>query len=564
MWDYPDLKQTPVEKYTVSYYDSNSGQQKEVNITDPQETFFIDQNYMYGFCQYMVTVHFKDNRISPINGVHTAQYTELTADNLELNLRQQYSSDGYLELLWNKPEINRMPVSRYLIEYWDEKLGGWQTIDIDNPDNTSYIDENYVYGQREYRFTVFLMGDRFKVSTKYSPTYRELTSDDLTFEDIDLENIRVSWPKPEFNCTKIIRLFDNDNFLVPEGENSFTFKREEFFSSAWEWQEINKGELYLVGKKTPYDIDVHPAVYSTVSIPGYYVHKRFNLNGSIAFSPYPAGNLLYAVTSNGLYSIDMATMQPKKLNIADDVALTIDYYYSTKVATFGDNTISIYQDHTFTNPVRSQLGSSDYKILGFTPDNKLLVTRSYSYITPPGDIPLMFFDGNTGDYLNTIFIPDHGKSVSQIKISIDKTYIIAELYKPYEENSQQTDIYKLTGNNLSLIKTLSHNDIEPKGLTIMTSPINPNHLIFSYAIGVFQVVELPGFNTIAEINGSFLAVDFVTGDLLYNKNWYLHITDPTASKEICTYEIIYGLFSYNNVLINSAGYYFDISKFIQL
>ena len=570
MWDYLDFQQTPIEKYTISFYNPGSVHREDVDITNPQQTFFIDRDYTYGYCQYAVTVFFKDNKIASIANVHTAQYTELTAENLNLNIRQRYSSEGYLELLWDKPEINRMPVSKYLIEYLDEKLGGWQTIDIDNPDNTSYIDENYVYGQREYRFTVFLMDDRFKVSTKYSPTYRELTSDDLTFEDIDLENIRVSWPKPEFNCTKIIRLFDNENFLIPEGENFFIFKREELPHPPWSDSYYNdKIELYLVGKKTPFDIN-DPLRYSEVSISNSYLHKNFNFGSHAAFSPYPTENILYVVTPNGLYRVDMATMQKTKLNIADDVIFSsIDHLYSSKVASVYYNTVKLYKDHTFTNPVSFELVPySQRRIsLGFTADNKFMISQDNYYTLAPS-IPIMFFNADTGDYLYTISVPTHGK-IGELKASFDKKYIIAELYQPGEEASY-FDIYKIENNLLTLVKSLSYGDHEHTMPSVRGHPLKLEQLILYNDANTiygeyFEIVELPNFNKIAGVNGLFQCVDLTTGDYIYTKGEYLYIADPTLTthRKICKYDLIDGgLFSFNNVIINAAGYYFDISNFI--
>jgi len=576
VWDKPSLEQTPVAKYNISYFDIISGKEKSFDIDNPENSFFIDNDYLYGFREYKITTYFENNKIKPWTDMYIAQYKELTIENIQLNLRQQRSTSGYFELIWDKPNINRMPVIKYLIEYYDSHLGGWQTIKIEDQNKTNFIDENYAYGEREYRFTVWLYNDLFSFTTKYVLVYKKFTKDDFTFEDIDLNTMRISWPQPEFNCTQIVRLFDNKNILITDGNNTIDVERLPFPYIAWRWSNYNMIDVHLLGKQTNYELTRHPGYFSQGSVGTNYFYDQFQISDDpLGYVPYPKGNLLYTLARKGVYKTDMETMKTTKVMSFDetiDISMACDQY-SSRIAVRDYNKISIYKDHSFTNLTQIELGYGvhpAYGILKFTSNNKLLVSSNNSG-SNYYNISLMAFDANTGKYLYDIPLPVSDKNISEMRISEDGKYIFLRLFKYNDDSSLQVDIYELNGNQTTHIKTLSYNDLMASGPFIHFNSSNPTQLIQGNN-NKFHVSELPSFNKIAEIDGQFSSVDIVNGNFLYTTSGQLYqninVTDPTLSKLLFQMSIdSEGPLSYNNILVSHSmhawGSYFDISRFIK-
>lgn len=65
VWDKPGLQQLEVEKYTVTYWDQEAGWQKTVDVTDPDQTEWVDPYYVNGEQNLVVSAHFKNEKIAP-------------------------------------------------------------------------------------------------------------------------------------------------------------------------------------------------------------------------------------------------------------------------------------------------------------------------------------------------------------------------------------------------------------------------------------------------------------------------------------------------------------------
>ncbi len=577
IWDKPDLQQTPIDKYVISYYDSESQTTKEFEVKD--NTFFVDDTYIYGFREYIIKTYFEDNKIQTWTDYFIAEYKELTIDDLNLDLHQERTQEGCFKLIWNNPQIMRMPVKKYILEYYDEQQGGRQTINIAPKDlsTTSFVDENYAYGDREYRLMVDL--DYLSISTKYIPIYRKLTKEDFTFEDISLEKIRISWPKNEFNCIQIIRLFDDKNILIPEGVNSIDIDRLPFPYTAWRWSNYNMIDVHLLGKKTSYNLTYHPSFFSQGSVGTNFFYNQFHIEDDpLGFVSYPKGNRIYTLARKGIYSTDMKTMTVTQLLSFDEAigtSMACDPY-STKVATGYNGTVSIYKDHNFTNPIKFELAYGLYPridALKFITNNKLIVLNfiSNNWAEVVNNTILSIFDTDTGSHLYNISIPDVGKVVGEVKISSDGKYMFVETFRYNDNTSLQGDIYELNGNQANLLKSYSYNDLMADGPFIYFNSSNPTQLIQGNN-NKFRVEELPSFNKIAEVNGQFSSVDVVNGNFLYTTSGelyqYINVMDPTLSKVLFRWKIDSGEpLSYDNILVSPSmhawGSYWNISKFIK-
>lgn len=562
VWDDPNLQQTPVDKYIISYYDTESQTIKELEVKDNS---FVDETYIYGFREYIIKTYFEDNKIQPWIDYFIAEYKGLTIDDLNLNLHQEQTQEGYLKLIWNNPQIKGMSVKRYILEYYDEQLGGHQTISITPTElkTTNFIDENYAYGDREYRLTVDL--DYLSISTKYIPIYRKLTKEDLTFEDIDLETVRVTWPGNEFNCLQVIRLFDKENIKIEKGVNHLDFKRLGFPYITW--HSDNDITLYTLGKESNYNTN-----YSQGSVTKKYLYDKFDIGeNSLSYTPDVKNNLLYIVDRRGIYSTNMKTKETKKhLDFNETISISMKCsQYSPKIVVRNHETVYIYNDKNFTNPITFTLQYGAHPavdITHFTSDGKLLISMNTNY-----EVSLMAFEANTGKYLYTIPTPQAGNMYSKMRLSADGKYVLLGSFTYGDESSMQTDIFEIKGNKTELIKSFTYSNMIADGSFISFNPVNPNQLIQGNN-NKFKILSLPSLNILTEIEGEFSSVDVANGNILYkikdgDYQVKTQIIDPTFTKKLLSIDLLGSVISYNNILVGESweywGYYFDVSKFMK-
>ncbi|QIK58328.1 hypothetical protein G7050_00145 [Dysgonomonas sp. HDW5A] len=345
---------------------------------------------------------------------------------------------------------------------------------------------------------------------------------------------------------------------------------------AWRWSNYDMIDVHLLGKQTNYELTRHPGFFSQGSFGTNYFYDQFHINDDpLGFVPYSKGNLLYTLARRGIYKTDMGTMKTAKVMSFDetiDLSMSCDQY-SSRVAVRDYNKISIYKNHSFTNPTQIELAYGvhpTYEILKFTSDNKLLISSNNSG-SNFYNISLMVFDANTGKYLYDIPIPTSGKNINEMRLSADNKYMLLSLFNFNDESSMQVDILELNGNQTKLIKTSSYNDLMANGPFIYFNSSNPTQLIQGNN-QKFRVSELPSFNKIAEIDGQFSFVDVVNGNFLYTTSGQLYqninVVDPTFSKLLFQMSIdSEEPLSYNNILVSPSmhawGSYFDISKFMK-
>lgn len=102
-WDAPNLKQTKVVKYELSFTNPNTDISLSSIITlEPEVNSYIDKNYAYGYKLYKLKVYFEDERIDTWQSYHTAKYTPITNNDWEIT---ETGTDG-LNISWIKNDFN--------------------------------------------------------------------------------------------------------------------------------------------------------------------------------------------------------------------------------------------------------------------------------------------------------------------------------------------------------------------------------------------------------------------------------------------------------------------------
>lgn len=75
VWEKPQIEKLEVEKYEVTFdKDWSSNSRTTITITDPNQTYVIDKNYVWGYKDYEITTYFKGNKIDPWQDRYTMSY----------------------------------------------------------------------------------------------------------------------------------------------------------------------------------------------------------------------------------------------------------------------------------------------------------------------------------------------------------------------------------------------------------------------------------------------------------------------------------------------------------
>lgn len=109
-WTIPNLEQVEVESYEIFYSDEVGGEIKLTTITNPSQTFFIDDSYTSGYRKYLVRPYFKDNRMLWQFNYHTIQ-----EDYPARSMQSEPVGIDKIKIKWAKNKFR----CRYVLEYLD-------------------------------------------------------------------------------------------------------------------------------------------------------------------------------------------------------------------------------------------------------------------------------------------------------------------------------------------------------------------------------------------------------------------------------------------------------------
>ena len=109
-WTIPKLEQVEVESYEIFYSDEVGGEIKLTTITNPSQTFFIDDSYTSGYRRYLVRHYFKNNRMLWQFNYHTIQ-----EDYPAYSMLSEPEGLDKIKIKWAKNKYR----CRYVLEYFD-------------------------------------------------------------------------------------------------------------------------------------------------------------------------------------------------------------------------------------------------------------------------------------------------------------------------------------------------------------------------------------------------------------------------------------------------------------
>lgn len=472
---------------------------------------------------------------------------------LALTISHKKNTEGYLELNWDNPNLDKLNVDYYIIHFEDAYSGGRQSIRISNPGQRSYIDKSFVYGARVYDIeTVFKNNSIDPWVTQYSVNSAEITEKDVFFESITSEKTKVTWKANEYKCKCILKTPDNEVIFVPDGQSYAEIATPAFPAGNGYYS------LYILPDYTLNEeyIRLYPSVYIYKN--SYPLLSEY---GASSFAYDIRKKLLYTTSGYYIISYDATTMRElTQLKTASDNTFTQISCSSitSKMAVNIGSDIYIYKDNTFENPVyffgKAIPYNSSYNIFYLT-DNDLIVAGMSS--TNDGYVDV--YKATNGNWLYTIPLKEY---YSKVTISPDGKYLC-------DYGSQKYWIYELGAKEA---KEIHH--AENKYLVFNNCFFNPTkpHQLVMTGYDRLYTIDVPSFNESEMKALSYVCNDPFTGNFIfsdknYSDNRMMNIMSPDMKTTLLKVKTNYPYIKlYNNFMVStfySPSYYYDLTNYLK-
>ncbi|QIK58327.1 hypothetical protein G7050_00140 [Dysgonomonas sp. HDW5A] len=119
-WKKPNIEGLEVDRYEITY-DKDWSWDSEITITisDPNQTYIIDENYVHGYKDYQIRTFFKDNKIEPWYDRYTMSYSSLAGEKIQIKTNDL--ENGFVS--WNKNKYR----CKYIFAYGVDEEGFTKT-----------------------------------------------------------------------------------------------------------------------------------------------------------------------------------------------------------------------------------------------------------------------------------------------------------------------------------------------------------------------------------------------------------------------------------------------------
>ena len=455
------------------------------------------------------------------------EFILIPVDNaFDLGVRDGVTTDGYLELKWDKPSFEQLDVESYEIKFKDFR--GENIIETLDGSATSFVDKDYIGGYRSYSISMKFADGKIKDKVVYfNMSYSGITSDDIKIEFNDLESTTIEWLPNKYRCKYFILHNRNDLAVA-----SVSFDSPVARLQAPVFPEESGFYTVIVA---PDDLDVSEISYSSGGIEKFYEYKA------------PASKLAMAVDS---YSIeDMLIYGREGITLKVGDARTLE-------------TLKVYESPYFENMTSVSVSPNSDKLLlfigydwGFGRDNQVLLYSNKNDLlgvptvldTPKANgrykridlisDDLIFIESSLdGDGVNTNLILVSAKSgdivesiATSIYNNIDLSYDGKRLAVT-DRAGFKVNIYDITDQGFKLFKSIPLNPFyNPDDLLFCKiNPQNRDQIVF-WSTTARRVLVLDIASEKSEfIDGSFEGIDPFTGrifsfDAEWNNNKFMNV-----------------------------------------
>ena len=514
--------------------------------------YFVDLYYSYGAnmqpAKLALIIEVSSNSGSLADKLMSERYNvnmEFTVNYLppptiDLNIKQEKSPEGYLQLSWDNPVVPHAEVDYYTISRFSD--GG----EVISPNNPIFIDKEYYYGYKQYFIRVHFKEDKLEPVYLYYSVFYEFDPE-LTYEFIEKGKVKISWNPNEYNNCKYV--FVSDEGEVIETKEPFVIANYPPFPS-----DFLRFNIYLLGDNENYD-ETKPyshwiygyahVFFSTLTDWPQYPYSDsflfYDLSKKISIhtdgynaSFYDFGNLSF-IKKTTIRSRPESSLYVQEKTCSQSTGKIAINYIRTETC--------IYADDSFRNPV---IIPDERKVSGLTlTDNNLLCCV---YDDDHDNYELVVYNASSGDLIFSSQLPEINRNISNILFSNDGKYFV------YVAGTE-LHCYQLEETS---IKKLYQERMEEHS-TVLFNPLNPGEIISykHYPEAKFHIIDVSDFSLKKTIEGIFGNIDRVSGKLAYTtplqnytSRYRLTILEPE------TYEI-FG----ETTVVNSPIYLLDNNMF---
>ena len=471
-----------------------------------------------------------------------------------LNIREAIDANNNLKLEWDKP--SEFEVTGYRV-YKGKGTDGALLADIDNPNQTFFVDKDFAYGYKSYEVEA-------KVKNGYNLVYKEpfsislfnITEKDLKMQRISTQEGYIKWENPNPFPSKYVVEYGNDNDILILGNdvNEAIIPITDFPTGS------NFFSLYIL----PQSADIKR--YKEYS----YVRSEYKdkmLNSTIDISYNLKSNKLHGLDFTYLNNYNSSTLEKISSSKHNLQLHSGNYVKVSKDGIFAiigiDNTIHVYSDYTLNQKITTlKAVNHGFQFVG---NDKLLLQEANGF---------KIYDLKTNNIVTSKFWKSEYNGLEIIvrpSVSADGSYIYVECWDHHTPDSQKewVELYELNKDNtLQLLETKS---IANKNY-IQFHPTNNNEVIIQYLPyedNKFVIVDIITKEE-TEIKGTFMNIDPFTGNVLFRGTEYLsneynlYVWDKDYSNEkikikLANINTWAPSTLYNNILFFN-GYYVDLSN----
>lgn len=431
-----------------------------------------------------------------------------------LTVKQTLDNNKYLKLTWNKPS---MPISKY--EVYNKTWSGDENLiaTINDPNQNWYLDENYVYGFKQYIVRAFVSNSKdVYFEGLHTATYSTINEDNFKVEILGLNEAKLVFTNPNpYPFCVVVQDADNHIYEM-KNVNSVLFTKPLF--------------------------PIYGESLRTFLLPANY--EGNNYSDFDGFNFYYSDNTLQGLPN--VTTVDVTKQQLIGSNFSD-------FYVYDKDLKRVSSAHILYQLHS-----RSRISSLAN---GFTViqdmSNYIHVYSNNSINNELWDLPLGLYDDfSTGknkiavtNYLNNtlsvydvttqnkIITMNYGGEPKYSRwlysfLSYDDKYL-AVFGREYSSPVGWYKIYEISGN--TLIERKSEEDVAINDIIFNYN--KPDEVIISYT-GKFDIVDLSTMQRKQTITGSFRGIDKITGNLIYRttgSGYQFKILNPNYTNEILSF-----------------------------
>lgn len=462
---------------------------------------------------------------------------------LKLNIKQQKSSDNYLIITWNDPNLKQTAVDHYEVTYSDIK--GNQYSKTVSATDRSLLDETYVYGYKVYTIKTYFKDDRIEPWTDYyTPTYRPLTDSDFSINEGNTDKIWVNWTANDFKCKYVVEYPDNEQSIFYTASSSTYIDRLPFPITNM------PAKVYILPEATNY------SDYKNVSPVSVNVHSHYFGQTIYCAAADTTHKYIYTLSENYISAYNADALwnryNYKWISNLDSSSKLSVSQATSRIAVQSGNKAIIYADYLWNDKDSIQIempaNNFGYSLFKITDDDRLIVADTRS-----ANKYLNTYDLKSKELSGQIEITDANATVDASCNGVFRVVISPSFVTLYNED-------KLT-------YRLSNSVHYTKGYFTLDS----KYMILS-SNEYFRALNLSSFAYSDFVNGRFINIDPFSGYILYadtnfETNHLIYVWNPSTKSDIWRMKVNPQYKGENTYLLNGniiiGSYFTKISSLYQ-